>query len=282
MVRSARTSLPLRAIAIVALALAACGGSSRRASAPTPAAGAPQDTGTPSDGPTSTDGMVTPPAAPTPPTGVTPLTPIVPLTPPAPPAAPAPPPTLVAVELLPATAQVPVGLTLQVSLTGTHSDGSTHDLPAQAAWSSSEAACAPRSTAVGDEGLASGVQAGTTTLRATYGGLDATATLEVTSATLQSIAVSTATPAVALGRAVQFRALGHLSDQTDVDVTTSATWGSDQTSVATISSAPGAHGLATTLSVGTAGVTATLSGLQSAPVTLTVEPAVPDSIAISP
>ena len=60
------------------------------------------------------------------------------------------------------------------------------------------------------------------------------------------------------------------------------TWVSDNTAVAQISNAAGSKGLATALAVGSAHVTTALSGVSSAPVTLTVTSATLVSIAVTP
>ena len=94
------------------------------------------------------------------------------------------------------------------------------------------------------------------------------ATLTVSSsATLQSIAVSPASPTVGIGNAVQFTATGTYSDNSTKDITSSVTWASSNPSFATIVATTG---LATGVAVGTTEITATLGNVVSPNDTLTV------------
>ena len=95
--------------------------------------------------------------------------------------------------------------------------------------------------------------------------------------TLQSLQVAPATPSVALGNPKQFKATGTYSDGTTQDLTSTATWTSSQTSVATIS----ANGLVNTKATGTSTIMAT-SGSVSGSTTLTVTAAALVSIAVTP
>jgi hypothetical protein len=113
------------------------------------------------------------------------------------------------------------------------------------------------------------VAVGTTTITAARGGVSASTTLTVTSATLVSLAVSPTNPSISLGSPQQFTATGTYSDKSTQNLTTSATWTSSVTSVATISNAAGANGLATSVAVGTTTITAAIGGA-SASTTLTV------------
>jgi hypothetical protein len=90
--------------------------------------------------------------------------------------------------------------------------------------------------------------------------------------TLSSIVVTPASPiAVALGATKNFTATGTYSDSTTADLSSEVTWASDAPETATISSI----GVATGIAAGTAHITASLSGITSPIVTLTV-------VAISP
>jgi predicted GH43/DUF377 family glycosyl hydrolase len=85
--------------------------------------------------------------------------------------------------------------------------------------------------------------------------------------TLSSIAVTPSSPvSLAAGLTQQFMATGTYSDSSTADITSLVTWASDNNAVATISSA----GLAIGVAAGTANITASLSSINSTPVTLTV------------
>jgi trimeric autotransporter adhesin len=96
---------------------------------------------------------------------------------------------------------------------------------------------------------------------------------------LTSIAVSPSSASVLAGSTQQFTARANYSDNSSTDVSTSVTWASSSTSVATIS----AGGLATGVAAGTSNITATLQGVTSPAATLTVTAApVLQSIAVAP
>ena len=97
----------------------------------------------------------------------------------------------------------------------------------------------------------------------------------MTAPTLVSIAVTPVGPVATTGNTQQFIATGTYTDQSTADLTNQVTWASSNTSVATISNAPGSQGLASALSPGTTAITATLGGVGSAPDTLTVTASIP-------
>src|SRR5213080_187312 len=94
---------------------------------------------------------------------------------------------------------------------------------------------------------------------------------------LVSIAVTPASPSIGKGTTQQFVATGTYSDGTTLDLTSSATWLSSNTAVATIT----AGGLATGVTQGTSQISATL-GAVTGSTTLTVAAAVLVSIAVTP
>jgi hypothetical protein len=89
----------------------------------------------------------------------------------------------------------------------------------------------------------------------------------VTAAVLKSIAVTPTNPLIAKGQTQQFKALGTFSDGSTLDITTTATWASGTTTVATIGTNTG---LATGVGVGSTTLTATQSGVTSNTAVLTV------------
>ncbi|HKO50247.1 MAG TPA: Ig-like domain-containing protein, partial [Polyangiaceae bacterium] len=106
-------------------------------------------------------------------------------------------------------------------------------------------------------------------------------TLTVTAATLVSIAVTPAAPSVAKGRTQQFTALGTYTDASTQTLTTTATWASSDTAIATVSNAPGSQGLASTVAIGPTTISATV-GSTTGSTTLTVTAAALVSIAVTP
>jgi hypothetical protein len=177
--------------------------------------------------------------------------------------------TLVSLVVTPINSSTPKGTIQQFTATGTYSDGSTQDLTQSANWVSSAPAVATISNAAGTNGRATTVAVGTTTITASVGGGSATTTLTVAPAVILSLAISPTNPSIGLGTTVQFTATGTYSDGSTQGQTQSATWASSAPAVATISNAAGTKGLATTVAVGTATITASVGGV-SASTALTV------------
>jgi uncharacterized protein YjdB len=78
----------------------------------------------------------------------------------------------------------------------------------------------------------------------------------INTAVLASIAINPANPTVAKGLTQQFTATGTYTDNSTAVLTSQVIWASSNTAVATID----ASGLASTLNVGTTGITAALGG----------------------
>src|SRR5439155_1643047 len=183
--------------------------------------------------------------------------------------------------IVPNSATIPAGLQQQFTAFGDFSDGNTYDITTAVIWSSSNTGTATISNASGSQGLATAVAAGgPVTITATYGGggagYTATASLTVSNAILQSIALTPATPSAPKGVTQQFIATGTYSDASTFALTNTAAWSSATTSVATINSI----GLASAVNVGTSSVSAAYQGI-SGNTTLTVTSAILQSITIA-
>jgi trimeric autotransporter adhesin len=160
-----------------------------------------------------------------------------------------------------------MGGTVQFSAMGTYSDGSTADCTGQVIWNSSDSAIA----SISYSGLATAVTLGNTDITAAINGtISNVVVLEidpVAAATLTSIAVSrTVVANLPVGKTEQFSALGSYSDGTTQDITSQVNWTSTYVDVATISAA----GLATGLKPGQTDISATLAGVTSNDITVTV------------
>ena len=169
------------------------------------------------------------------------------------------------ITVAPASASVAAGLTQPFTATGHFSDGTSGAVSVN--WTSSNTAIAT----INASGVATGVApGGPVTITATStvnGAISGTAQLTVTPAgpTLQSITVTPANPTLPVNGTQAFIAIGHFSDGTTPNLTSSVTWGSDTTGVATINAA----GVATGVSAGTATISAT-QGAVSGTTLLTV------------
>lgn len=176
----------------------------------------------------------------------------------------------------PLTASGPVGLSQQFTATLNFSDNTHQDVTTSATWSSDNTSLATVGTGgQGTPGLATGVAEGTVTITAIYQDFYGEATFKVVQPYPVSLIVSPTAASVTVGQTQQFSATLYYSDNSMKDVTTSATWSSDQQSVATVN----ANGLATGIAQGTATITATANGF-NAQATLTVK--VPVSLTITP
>jgi Bacterial Ig-like domain (group 2)/Kelch motif/Galactose oxidase, central domain len=182
------------------------------------------------------------------------------------------------IAITPSPATVGVGVTQQLTATGSFSDGSTHNVTTVATWNSDT----PGVVTVGPTtGLLTGVAIGSANVLATIGSVTATVPLTV-SATLVSIALTPSSPSVPVGLTQQFTATGTLADSssvtTTVNLTNSVTWTSGTPANATVNAT---SGLTNALAVGSTVITASL-GSASGSITLTVTPAIVESIAITP
>ena len=187
---------------------------------------------------------------------------------------------LTSIAVTPADPSIAKGTTQQFTATGNYSDGSSFDLTQTATWGSSMTSVATISNAAGSKGKASAADIGNTTISAAFDGKTGTTMLTVTPATLVSLAVTPASPSIPRGLTQQFVATGTFSDGSTQVLTSTVTWSSSDTVVASIANA-GSPGLATGLSVGTTTIQAT-AGTISGSTTLRVTDAILVSIEVSP
>jgi len=192
---------------------------------------------------------------------------------------PSTPATLVSIEVSPGNPSIAMGTAMQLKATGIYSDSTKKDLTSSVTWSSSTADVASVSNASGSNGLAtSGTTTGSSIIKATSGTVFGSTTLTVTSAALVSVEVTPTNPGIALGRSQQCTATGIFTDNTVQDLTKQAAWSSSDPAIATIGAS---DGLASSVGVGSATITATFGG-KSGSTVLTVTNAVLQEIDITP
>ena len=172
------------------------------------------------------------------------------------------PAALVSIAISSGSAVIPVGDTLQLTAMATLTDGTTQDMTSSVNWTSS----APGVVTVKSSGLAAGVAVGSAGVTASSGSISGAASLSVSAPVLASLSLSPAGPTVPLGSSLQLSVIGTYSDGSTQDVTSQVTWNVDTPSVASITG-----GLASGQQVGSTGVEALLSGVQTSD-TLTVQP----------
>ena len=144
--------------------------------------------------------------------------------------------TLTSILVTPATYSVPVTGEKQFTATAVYSDGTSIDVTTVSTWTSINLVNA----SVGlHTGIATGKVVGTsTTIKADYGGLSGSGTLNVNAATSVSFVVTPKTASIPVTGTKQYTALEIFSDGSIQDRTSDpgTTWNSGTTSVATLDS----------------------------------------------
>jgi hypothetical protein len=189
--------------------------------------------------------------------------------------------TLDSIAVTPVDPSIAAGTALQFTATGTFSDSSTQDVTTLVTWFSSDLSVATVGNPPGVEGLASALNAGSTTVSAVFAGKTGSTTLTVSAATLVSIAVTPADVTIPKGTTLPMVATGTFSDASTQDLTAQVTWFTSDAAVAAVSNAAGSKGLATGIDNGTTTILATFSG-QTGSTTLSVTDATLEMIEVSP
>ncbi len=158
------------------------------------------------------------------------------------------------------TVSIIKGTTYNYTATAAYSDGTTQSVSNSAVWSSSDTSVAGITTSPTNGGSTQGLLAGNATITATFGGKSATSNLTVNAATLVSISIG-GNASVNKGETKQYTATGTYSDGSMQDISSSVSWSSSNTTVASISNASVDKGKAYADGIGTSTVTATLSGI---------------------
>lgn len=179
------------------------------------------------------------------------------------------------ISVTPSTATVSKGLTQQFTAMAILSDNTTQNVTQAANWTTSDAAIATVGNGSTNKGLASAVgnSGQTATITASLSGIQGSAALTVTSASVQTIQVTPASAQLPKdGFDQAFKATGIFSDGTTADITTQVVWASSAANtVATISNADGSKGVATSGGTsGTTNITAKLGSVTSAAAVLTI------------
>ncbi len=187
---------------------------------------------------------------------------------------------LTAITVTPSKPSIANGTTEQLTAIGAFSDGTTQDLTSQASWTSS---ANPIAT-VSSRGLVTGTGVGSATITATQAGVSGATTVTVTAAVLTSLTVTPGNTSIPVGTGEQLIANGTFSDGTTKDLTTSVTWGSSDTTLATVSSAAGSEGFVTGTGIGGVTIGAVLPEFPgvTGSASVTVTAAILTSIAVTP
>ena len=170
------------------------------------------------------------------------------------------------ISLSPTAASVTVGKTLQFKVTAGFNNGSSKVVTTSATWSSSDSKIASIGSAgQSSPGLAAGVAPGNVNITASFSGVSAVTTLNVTGtgATLSSFFISQVNPTIAPGAKLQLFGYAEFSDGSVNWVTSTTNWTSSNPSIAAIQNQGQAvPGLVTAAAgTGTTTVTANFEGI---------------------
>ena len=137
---------------------------------------------------------------------------------------------LTAIAVTPSNSTIAFGTSQQFKAMGSYSDGSLKDITSSVVWSTS----ASNIATVKGTGLATPVKGGQVTITATSGNVHGSTALTITTS-LTSISISPNAPNLNVGNNTQLTAMGTYSDSTTQDITSSVSWSSSDSTVASIS-----------------------------------------------
>ena len=163
---------------------------------------------------------------------------------------------LTSITVGPTAASVVAGRTLQFTATAHYSDNTQKDVTASVTWTSAATGVATISAS----GMATGISTGTSSVSAMLSSVIGTDVLTVTPATLVSIVITPNKPNVAIGKTVQFKAVGTYTDGSTQVVTSGVAWTTSNSATATITSDSNPGGVATAVALGTTQIGAAAAG----------------------
>ncbi len=184
-------------------------------------------------------------------------------------------PAIETISIFAGSTSVASGSNRQIYATGGFSGGFFADITDIANWTTS----APEKATV-TKGLVYGVQDGSVNINAALGSRNESLSMQVIVKSIQTLIVSPSTLSHPISSTKAFRAVATWSDGEVQDVTTSCSWTSSVTSVASFNNV-NVKGLVTTKVAGNTSITATI-GVKSAAASLTVTNATLNSIEVSP
>lgn len=130
---------------------------------------------------------------------------------------------LTPLTISPASLNLNVGTSERLTVTAPYNGSPSQNVTLDSTWTSDNPAVATVENLGLGKGRVTGVAAGTTIIRASFGGQSITRSVTVTSRSLRSLAIS-GTPTLASGRQTAFTATATYTDNTTKDVTEKTTW----------------------------------------------------------
>lgn len=165
---------------------------------------------------------------------------------------------LTALQVSPTGPTLSLPGTQQFTATAIYSDGTRSDVTTQASWASSNQGVIAFAMLPG-LGISTG--SGMAVVTASLGVFSASTMVVVTAARLVSLEVAPRSATTPVRTTQAFTATGTFADGRTANLTSSVAWSSTDDKIASISNAPGSQGVATGLSPGGVGITATLAGV---------------------
>ncbi|MGR5139875.1 Ig-like domain-containing protein, partial [Vibrio jasicida] len=148
--------------------------------------------------------------------------------------------SLLSIEVEPKSASIPKGTTQQYLATGIYDNSSRVDITTQVTWTRGDGSVA----AVSLTGLATGRNAGTTTIGAIFNGVTSLdADLIVTDAIVSSLKVTPESHSMDKGDKKQYTATGLYTDGSEVDLTKDVIWHIEQPTIASVNITGEAEGV---------------------------------------
>ncbi|NTX38789.1 Ig-like domain-containing protein [Myxococcus sp. CA033] len=135
---------------------------------------------------------------------------------------------VVSIAVAPGSPSIGAGATQAFTATATMTDNTTKDLTTLATWTSAT----PTSASIANTGIATGLAVGTSTITATFNGIEGSTLLTVTEATLVSIALLPANATIPVGMKQHYFATGTFSDESTEDLTETVAWSSGDPTIA--------------------------------------------------
>ncbi|MEP1445402.1 MAG: Ig-like domain-containing protein [Paraglaciecola sp.] len=166
---------------------------------------------------------------------------------------------LISIAVSPVNSSLPLGQSRQFTAHGTFADGTVQDLTSEVTWLSSDKDTAQVSNSVSSSGNADSIGLGSTTITAIIGNTQQATLLTVSDAVLSSIEILPANQEIAKGTSAQIKALGHYTDGSIIDLTSSVSWNSPHPNLVSLQSAN--SGTVLTQNEGAALVSAELEGV---------------------
>ncbi|HEV2490892.1 MAG TPA: Ig-like domain-containing protein [Candidatus Acidoferrales bacterium] len=164
--------------------------------------------------------------------------------------------SIVTISVTPSGRTIAEGTKQGFSATGSFSDATSQIITNDVTWASDNTAVA---TVNSGSGVATGIGKGVANISATLNSISGSAPLNVSPATLVSIAVSPSTAVLAPASTMSYTAIGTYSDGTTQNISNVAGWNSSDPGVASI----GTAGTVTGQSAGSVTITAQLGGVSN-------------------